>query len=144
MFIETAIAIAVEAHKGQKDKGGEPYILHALRVMHTVQGNEEIKAAAVLHDVLEDTKVTEHDLREAFIPERTIELVKILSHKSRDEVAYFQYLQKLSGDPGAVAIKLADLKDNMDVTRLFTITPKDASRLEKYNTAYKYLREVMQ
>lgn len=144
MFLERAIAIAVDAHKGQVDKGGAPYILHVLRVMHTVVGNDEVKAAAVLHDVLEDTRVTEHDLREAFIPERVIELVKLLTRKGGDKDEYFKYLQKLSGDPAAAAIKLADLKDNMDVTRLLTITPKDVSRFDKYNTAYRYLREVTQ
>ncbi len=64
MLINKAIETAAKAHDGQYDKGGEPYIYHPLRVMLYANGDENVKCAAVLHDVIEDTKITERELAE--------------------------------------------------------------------------------
>ena len=64
MLINKAIETAAKAHDGQYDKGGEPYIYHPLRVMLYANGDENVKCAAVLHDVIEDTKINERELAE--------------------------------------------------------------------------------
>jgi GTP diphosphokinase / guanosine-3',5'-bis(diphosphate) 3'-diphosphatase len=127
--IEGAIEFALHAHAGQVDKGGAPYITHPLRVMAAVDGDDHVKIAAVLHDVVEDTKSTVGDIEEKF-GLRVAELVLLLTRvkgESDDD-----YYAGILSDPEAIAIKLADLADNMDVTRLKVVGPADAERLEKY------------
>jgi (p)ppGpp synthase/HD superfamily hydrolase len=127
--IEGAIEFALHAHAGQVDKGGAPYITHPLRVMAAVNGPEHVKIAAVLHDVVEDTDTTVGDIDDHF-GIRVAELVLLLTRvkgESDDE-----YYAEILTDPEAVAIKIADLEDNMDVTRLKVVGPADADRLEKY------------
>ncbi len=127
--IEGAIEFALHAHAGQVDKGGAPYITHPLRVMAAVAGDDHVKIAAVLHDVVEDTESTVGDIEEKF-GLRVAELVLLLTRvkgESDDD-----YYAGILSDPEAVAIKLADLADNMDVTRLKVVGPADAERLEKY------------
>src|SRR4051812_44801555 len=79
--IDKALLIAAKAHEGQKDKDGQPYILHPLRVMNSVEG-EEAKIVAVLHDVIEDSAVTEEDLRREGFGESTVAAVLCMTHRS--------------------------------------------------------------
>lgn len=135
-----AFAIVAEAFKNKQDKGGEPYILHCIRVMNGVDpNNEDKRIAAVLHDVPEDCPEWTFDkLREAGFSERVIDLLKLLTH-DKEKVSYEDYIKRISHDPDATDIKKADLRDNSDITRLKGLRKKDVERMEKYHRAYTYL-----
>ena len=119
MSLDKAIQIAAQAHEGQLDKGGLPFIGHPLRVMAklALRGfTGHILEAAILHDVLEDTTVTEADLDFAGIGFDTIALVKLLTRTP--DYTYAEYIQRISdSESNAIDIKLADIEDNMDPAR---------------------------
>lgn len=135
-LIERAVAIALEAHAGQVDKAGAPYILHPLRLMTQMQTEEE-QLAAVLHDVVEDSDFTFETLQEAGIPEEVIETLKLLTHQETD--SYEAYVSKIKPHPVARKVKLADLTDNMRLDRIPHPTEKDVARLQKYAQAIQLL-----
>ena len=136
-MLERAIGIAVEAHKGQLDKGGNPYILHPLRVMMSVDLELE-KIVAVLHDVVEDSNWTfEALLAEGFSTE-VIEALKSVT-KNSDNEDYYSFIQRAIQNPIGRKVKIADLRDNLDVTRISDITDKDVKRINKYKKALKIL-----
>jgi hypothetical protein len=135
--LEKAIEIAGQAHAGQKQKDGSPYILHPLRLMVKMRTDDE-RMAAVLHDVVEDTTVTFDDLQKAGIPDSALEAVKLLTHDP--SVPYDDYVQRLKDHPIARRVKLADLEDNSDIRRLSGIEEKDLARLRKYHRAWQILR----
>ena len=132
LFLEKAIQIAVEAHMGQIDKAGKPYILHPLRVMQNVSSTKA-KIVAILHDVIEDTTVTLDDLKNYGFDEDILYSLKLLTHKAG--VPYMEYIENLKNDAIAKEVKLADLTDNMDITRLEELTDKDIKRIVKYKEA---------
>lgn len=136
-YLEIAIRIAVNAHFGQLDKGGEPYIFHPLRLMGSVSTIEE-KIVAVLHDVVEDSSYSFSDLEKSGIPEVCIDVLKLLTHDK--DVPYMDYIKEIATNSIAKAVKLADLRDNSDLSRLKVITEKDKERLKKYQLAIEYLR----
>ena len=136
-----AMRIAFDAHKEQIDKTGLPYIYHPFHLAE--QMTDEISVcAALLHDVVEDTEITFDDLREQGIPDAVIETLKILTHHNTD--GYMDYVEKIknSGNAAAIAVKLADLRHNSDVSRLDVIDEKMSARLEKYRAAIKVLNET--
>ena len=136
-MLERAIGIAVEAHKGQLDKGGNPYILHPLRVMMSVDLELE-KIVAVLHDVVEDSNWTfEALLAEGFSIE-VIEALKSVTKKSDNE-DYDSFIQRAIRNPIGRKVKIADLRDNLDVTRIPDIGENDLQRISKYKKALKIL-----
>ena len=136
-MLERAIEIAVEAHKGQVDKGGSPYILHPFRVMMSVDLELE-KIVAVLHDVVEDSNWTfEALLAEGFSIE-VIEALKSVT-KNSDNEDYDSFIQRAMENPIGRKVKIADLRDNLDVTRISDITDKDVKRINKYKKALKIL-----
>jgi len=138
-LLEKAIAIAVNAHRGQTDKVGQPYILHPLRMMLRLE-NENERIVAVLHDVLEDTAVTVDDLRREGFPE---EILVALAHVTKREGEDYQaFVARAAGNSIARRVKLADLEDNLDVRRLETVGDKEAKRLSKYVVAWRYLKSV--
>jgi hypothetical protein len=138
-MLERAIEIAVEAHKGQLDKGGNPYILHPLRVMISVDLELE-KIVAVLHDVVEDSNWTfEALLAEGFSIE-VIEALKSVTRNSDNE-DYDSFIQRAIGNPIGRKVKIADIRDNLDVTRIPDIGEKDLQRISKYKKALKILTE---
>src|SRR5215831_14727116 len=102
--IERALQIAAKAHEGQKDKEGLPYILHPLRVMQRVEG-EQAQIVAVLHDVIEDTAVTADDLRQAGFSEQVIAAVVCVTHR-KDE-SYADYVVRCKANEVARRVKLA-------------------------------------
>ena len=127
--IEHAIEIAANAHAGQRDKAGQPYIFHPLRVMFRVNGEHE-QMAAVLHDVVEDTAITIDDLaREGFPIEvlRAIAALTKLPGETRLEAA-----ARAAADPIARKVKLADNAENMDLSRIPNPTEKDYARCREY------------
>lgn len=136
--LNCAIAIAAEAHASQVDKAGQPYILHSLRVMLRL-GSEEERIVGVLHDVVEDCPGWTLDrLRQEGFPEPV--LVAIESVTKRNGESYEAFVQRAGADPIGRAVKLADLADNMDRTRLAEVTPKDEARLARYARAVEALR----
>ena len=134
--LEEAIRIAVEAHRGQKDRAGAPYILHPLRMMFRLQTDAE-RMAAVLHDVVEDTDWTLEALRERGFPD---EVVTAVDHLTRREgESYEDFTRRAGQHPVARRVKIADLEDNMDVRRTGTVSEKDAERLNRYLRAWRAL-----
>lgn len=144
MNLERAIEIAILAHKGQTDKAGQLYILHPLRVMMSVEG-ENAKIVAVLHDVVEDSHITLADIAQKGFSKDIIEAIDCLT-KRKDE-NYFDYIGKIKETKYninniAYIVKLADLEDNMNMSRLKKITEKDKERCKKYMNAKCILLDV--
>lgn len=140
--LSKAIALAYEAHMGQVDKGGKPYILHPITVAMTLATcgyNENTIVAGVLHDVVEDTHYTLADLKEKGFSSEVIEALTLLTHEK--SVAYMDYVERIKTNKIAVAVKQADLLHNSERSRLTVITDKDEERLAKYEQALKLLRE---
>ena len=135
--IERAIKMAVDAHMGQKDKAGAPYILHPLRVMASVEGEAE-KIVAMLHDVVEDTSITIEDLERAGFSTEVCDGVKALT--KIDGELYEAYLERVKHNPIANRVKLADIQDNMNLLRLPELTPELFQKYDKYHRAWNYLR----
>ena len=139
--IEKALQIAAKVHEGQKDKEGVPYILHPLRVMMTVEG-EEAQIVAVLHDVIEDTPVTADNLRQAGFSEQVIAALLCVTHR-KDE-PYADYVVRCKSNEVARRVELADLEDNSRLDRNI-LRPQqfeaDVARLRKYLLSYKFLTD---
>ena len=102
--------------------------------MAQVDGEEE-KMTAILHDVVEDTDVTMDELRALGLPESVLTAVSLLTH-DKDAVPYDDYVKNLKSNPIARAVKMADLRHNMDIRRLPKVTEKDAVRMDKYRRAW--------
>ena len=134
--LERAIEIAARTHAGQTDKGGAPYILHPLRVMLRVApGAQQI--VAVLHDVVEDSDVTFEDLeRDGFSAEVVKGLRAVTKIKGE---SYEDFVARAALDPVGKAVKLADLMENSDLSRIAEPSRKDLERVEKYGRAIAYL-----
>ena len=135
--LERAIEIATEAHRGQFDKAGNDYIGHPLRVMTEGKTTEE-KIVGVLHDVVEDTDWTFERLAAEGFSGEIIEALRCVTKLSENE-PYDKFIARVKENPLAVAVKLNDLSDNMDIRRLPYISDKDVKRLKKYLKAYKQL-----
>jgi (p)ppGpp synthase/HD superfamily hydrolase len=134
--IEEAIRIAVEAHRGQKDRGGAPYILHPLRVMFRVQTEAE-RMAAVLHDVVEDSAWTLDDLRARGFSGEVLAAVDALTKREGED--YEAFVARAAAHPVARRVKIADLEDNMDVRRTGFVSERDTERLNRYLRAWRLL-----
>ena len=138
MNIERAIQIAVAAHAGIKDKGGKPYILHPIKVMMRVETEEE-QIVAILHDVVEDTDWTFDALRNEGFSETVIEALETVTKQSEDE-DYEDFIKRsLQNDIGR-KVKIADLRENLDVTRIRELSEKDIKRINKYKKALQTLK----
>ena len=129
---EKAFQIALKAHSGQLDKAGQPYIMHPCHVASQMADEYKV-AAALLHDVVEDTPVTIEQLIGQGIPEQVIEALRLLTHDS--QVPYLDYVRRLKENEIARAVKLADLEHNSDLSRLEAPTQKDLDRAKKYEQA---------
>jgi (p)ppGpp synthase/HD superfamily hydrolase len=132
-----AMILAYEAHRGQEDHSGVPYVFHPLHLAEQME-TEETTVAALLHDVAEDTDYTLADLREMGFPEPVLEALALLTHDPA--VPYLDYVRALKDNPIARAVKLADLTHNSDLTRLDQVRQKDLERVEKYRRAMEILR----
>jgi (p)ppGpp synthase/HD superfamily hydrolase len=137
--LERAIAIAAEAHAGQLDKAGAPYVLHPLRMMLRLE-DRSAQIAAVLHDVVEDSSWTLADLeREGFAPE-VVRAVDALTR--RQDEAYEEFVRRSGADPIGWHVKLVDLEDNMNTARIASPTAGDDERLARYARALAVLYEL--
>ena len=138
--LERAIEIATEAHRGQLDKAGCDYIEHPLRVMAAGKSLDE-KIVGVLHDVVEDTNWTFEGLAAEGFSAEVIEALRCVTKQSESE-PYDKFIARVKRNPLAVAVKLNDLSDNMDIRRLPYLSDKDIKRLKRYLKAYKQLTGV--
>ncbi len=136
-MLDRAEYVASKYHMYQTDKAGRPYIEHLSAVAKSVDNTTE-KCVAYLHDVLEDTDIDESLLSSNFSP-KIVSAVKIMTRG--DGVDYFDYIAEISRNAIAAKVKLADLKHNMDLSRLKTVTDEDIARVEKYKKAYAMLIE---
>lgn len=137
--LEDAIQIAAEAHKGQPDKAGAPYILHPLRMMMRMKTEAEM-ITAILHDVVEDTDWTIEKLRERGFSEEVLEAVECVTN--REGESYDQFIERAAKNPIARQVKIADLEDNMNIQRIGEIKPEDLTRLEKYHKSWHVLTKL--
>lgn len=134
--VEDAISLAVRAHAGQKDRYGQPYILHVIRVAARVF-DPPAQMAAALHDVVEDTAVTLDELRLMGYPEPVLAAVECLTR--RDSETYEEFIERIAPNPLAVRVKLADLEDNMDLRRGGLLRAGDLERVARYQRAWRRL-----
>jgi (p)ppGpp synthase/HD superfamily hydrolase len=138
-LLGNVLVLATNAHAGQFDRGGNPYILHPMKVMHYLKSDdEELQCMALLHDVIEDTKTTWDDLIAVGCTERVINGVKALTKMPGE--SYDQYKERVFANPDAMKVKMADLRHNTDIRRLKGVTEKDIIRMEKYNRFYLELQ----
>ena len=134
---DIAREIAMAAHAGQVDKGGNDYILHPQAVASNV-GGDECRAVAWLHDVLEDTNVTEDDLLGAGLLEQVVEAVKVITKRQNED--YHEYLQRVKNNDLARAVKCEDLINNCDLSRLRReVEAEDIARVNKYVRSLQFL-----
>ena len=133
------LVLATNAHAGQFDKGGKPYILHPLAVMSLLNSDdEELQCMALLHDVIEDTKTTWKDLEEIGCSRRIIDAVRALTKMPGQ--SYDEYKEVVFGNSDAMLVKMADLRHNTDIRRLKGVSQKDIDRLAKYNRFFLELQ----
>ena len=138
MNLAKAIEIAASAHSTQKDKGGSPYILHPIRVMMSLNTEEE-KIVGVLHDVVEDSEDWDFDrLREEGFAEDIISALMSVTKQS-DAENYEAFIERAGRNQIGRNVKIADIKDNLDVTRIGPLKEKDLLRINKYKNALSKL-----
>ncbi len=133
-----ALLIAYNAHMGQYDRSGLPYIFHPYHLAEMMEDEYSV-CAALLHDTVEDTDMTIEDIRKEGFPEEIVHALELLTHK--DGVDYFDYVRAIRSDPLAVRVKLADLSHNSDLTRLDNVSERDRERVKKYEQARRILLE---
>jgi (p)ppGpp synthase/HD superfamily hydrolase len=132
--------IAYDAHHGQIDKAGTPYVFHPFHLAE--QMTDEISTCvALLHDIVEDTGKTFDELAQGGIALEVIEILRLLTHD--ESVPYLDYVRQIkdSGNQAAIAVKLADLRHNSDLTRFDIVDGKARRRAEKYAAAIVLLEQ---
>jgi len=138
-MLNKMLVLATNAHSGQFDRGGNPYILHPLKVMHYLKSDdEELQCIALGHDVIEDTSTTYADLRELGISERVITGIDALTKQPGQ--TYDEYKHRVFANVDAMRVKMADLRHNTDIRRLKGVTEKDIARMAKYHLFYTEIR----
>nr|WP_313164285.1 GTP pyrophosphokinase [Sedimentibacter sp.] len=131
-MLNKAITLAAKAHDGQVDKGGNPYILHPIRVMMNCESETE-KICAILHDVIEDTNITFEDLKRQGFSDEIITALDCLTKRAGE--SYDDFISRILPNKTACYVKLEDLIDNMDLTRIQNSSQEDAVRIQKYKLA---------
>ncbi|MGU9852737.1 HD domain-containing protein [Pseudomonas koreensis] len=135
--LERAIALAASAHAGQVDKGGAPYILHPLKVMLRMTTLEE-RIVAVLHDVVEDCGISLDDLRKEGFSEEVLTAIESVTKVPGE--SYEDFVERAAQNPIGRVVKLADLEENSDLSRIASPSWEDLERIEKYRRAIGRLR----
>lgn len=136
-MLDKALEIAKAAHEGQVDVGGAEYINHPIEVAEHCE-DEDAKIVALLHDVIEDSKVTLDDLRSQGFKDEIIEAIDIIS--GRSGIGYDEYLQSIKDNDLARVVKIQDLIHNSDLSRLRVVRDKDRNRVKRYEEALEFLR----
>ncbi|RYG67267.1 HD domain-containing protein [bacterium] len=142
--LENAISLAAISHEGQTDRAGQPYILHPMRVMMSLgrEATTEERCAAIMHDIVEDCDVTFDDLLDLGFSEDVVRAIDALTKRPEEKDDYMKAIRRLSSNPIARRVKLGDLADNLDLSRLPSPTERDIARMEKYREAKKFLEEI--
>lgn len=135
-LFDLALKIAIQAHREQKDKSGREYVMHPIRVAERCK-DPRAKIVALLHDTIEDTKVTAEYLRNEGFPDEIIS--GVLSVTKRKEETYDDFVRRAGENVIGREVKIADLEDNMDIRRLNEITEEVVDHLKKYLRAWQYL-----
>lgn len=134
-LLSKMLIVMVNGHAGQFDRGGKPYALHPLTVMHSLRSDdEELQCIALGHDLLEDTDVTIRDLRDLGITERVIAGMVALTKMPGQTLE--EYKERVFANRDAMLVKRADLRHNSDIRRLKGVTEKDIARVAKYHLFY--------
>ena len=141
-ILSNAISLALKAHEGQVDKSGMPYAGHIMRVMATGRTMDE-KIVGVLHDVVEDTDWTFDALLAEGFPVHIIDALRRVT-KLSDNEPYDEFIERVKTNPLAVAVKINDLADNMDIRRYKELSDWDVKRLKKYLKAYHELIKLQE
>jgi (p)ppGpp synthase/HD superfamily hydrolase len=131
-----AMKFAYQAHQGQTDKSGLPYIYHPMHIAEQME-DESTTVCALLHDVVEDTHYTLEDLIKQGYPSEIIEALSLLTHNK--DISYMDYVRKIKSNKIASTVKLADLQHNSDLSRLEVIDDDALKRIEKYRKAMQIL-----
>jgi (p)ppGpp synthase/HD superfamily hydrolase len=140
-MLSRMLALAAYAHEGQYDKAGKSYILHCITVMQYLEtDDEELMCIALGHDIVEDTWVTEKDLREIFTTRIADGIMALTKRKGQ---THEEYKQAVFANEDAMKVKLCDLRHNSDIRRLKGVTEKDLVRLKKYHEFYLELKEKL-
>lgn len=134
-----ALNIMLKRHYGQKDKAGREYYFHPLRVSQRCLEIKQ-KIVALLHDTIEDTGLTPDELREAGFGEDIVN--GVLSVTRNEGETYAQFIERANNDIYGSSVKISDLEDNMDITRLPDLKEKDWHRLNKYLHSWQYLNNL--
>ena len=137
--VKAALKLCFQAHDGQLDRSGIPYVHHPLHLAEQMDTEDEI-VVALLHDVMEDTSFTAEDLRAIGVSDTAMEALLQLTHD--DAVPYMDYVRNLKDNPLARKVKLADLRHNSQITRLDEITERDRARVRKYTQAREILGDT--
>lgn len=140
-MLSKMISLATHRHAGQFDKGGRPYILHPLTVMHRLRtDDEELQCIAVGHDLLEDTQTRPMELYDLGFSDRVVSGILALTKDDGDNEE--NYRLQVKSNPDAVRVKIEDLRHNSDIRRLKGVTEKDIARMVRYHEFYLELIEL--
>ncbi len=135
------LVLATNAHSNQYDRGGNPYILHPLKVMHYLRSDdEELQCIALGHDIIEDTSVTYSQLKVEGFTDRIINGIRCLTKLPGE--TYDEYKLQVMSNQDAIKVKMADLRHNSDIRRLKGVTEKDIARVAKYHQFYLELQNL--
>ena len=137
--LEKAIALAATQHAGQLDKGGQPYILHPLRLMLQFS-NPTLQIIAVLHDILEDTSTTAEDLEALGFSAEIIQAIQALTKQIGE--SRLKTVKRTVLNPLATQVKYVDVLDNMNLTRINNPTARDFARLEEYKEVLEIFKQA--
>jgi len=137
--LEKAIEIAKKAHLGQVDKAGTEYIQHPIRLAEKVESLEE-KTVAMLHDVVEDSDYSFEDLKKEGFSQEIIDAIESLTKREGEE--YFDFIKRVKLNHLATKVKIVDLIDNSNLSRIPNPSQTDIERVEKYKEALKFLKKI--
>lgn len=134
-----AIKLMFDKQKNEIDKGGMPYVFHPFHLAEQMETEDEV-VVALLHDIVEDTDVNIEKLAKMGFTKKEIDAISIMTHNKND--SYEEYIKKISTNKIATKVKIADLKHNLDITRLNEIKTKDLEKIEKYKKSLNYLENI--
>jgi len=133
------LVLVANKFNGVFDKGGQPYVLHCLKVMYyTKTDDEELQCIALGHDLIEDTDVEADDLLKMGFTDRIVRGILAMTKEKfgKDTISHEVYMMQLKGNKDAMRVKLADLRHNSDIRRLKDVGEKEVKRLMKYHKMY--------
>jgi (p)ppGpp synthase/HD superfamily hydrolase len=141
-MLTNMLSLATIKHAGQYDKGGQPYVMHVLKVMYYAKtDDEELQCICLGHDLIEDCGVTYQDLHELGFTQRVVNGIRGLTKVPGE--TNIEYMTRIKANKDCIHVKLCDLRHNSDIRRLKGVTSKDIARIEKYHQMYMELRELI-